>query len=249
MLKRFGLLSFVCAVLFALSGIATAQKLPRITPRKTQHEKSDHMSAMGHLAARVNSVLRQRGIVTGRALAAPPNPTGDKGCTNAPQGFGDPDVKYLGACTFVYSSILVAKYSATAAVQTMGIHRSTDCGHTWTGPFEITAATNPNGFVDVNGNPVDAADKEFIDVDRATGRLMVSWTNFTPVAVGGIEMSTTYSDNALSGNPLTWSPRQVVSATEPDGQSSVPRFAGNGTNAYVVLRRFPSFYGNTIAFA
>ncbi len=54
MLKRFGLLSFVCAVLFALSGIVTAQKLPRITPRKTQHEKSDHMSAMGHLAARVN---------------------------------------------------------------------------------------------------------------------------------------------------------------------------------------------------
>ena len=186
MLKRFGLLSFVCAVLFALSGIATAQKLPRIHPRKAQHEKNDHMSAMGHLAARVNSVLRQKGIVTGRALVAPPNPTGDKGCTNAPdcfddddgpaggqaetsiavdatgqhvvvgfndtrgfarnpisvsgffysddggktfvdggqlpspgtdvigttrlpQVFGDPDVKYLGACTFVYSSILVAK--------------------------------------------------------------------------------------------------------------------------------------------
>src|SRR5258705_327120 len=326
MLKRFGLLSFVCAVLFALSGIATAQKLPRITPRKAPHDKSEHMSAMGHLAARVNSVLRQKGIVTGRALAAPPNPTGDKGCTNAPdcfddqdgpaggqaetsiavdatgqhvvvgfndtrgfalnpisvsgffysddggktfvdggqlpspgtdvigttklpEVFGDPDVKYLGACTFVYSSILVAKYSATAAVQTMGIHRSTDCGHTWTGPFEVTAATNPNGFLDANGNPVDAADKEFIDVDRATGRLMVSWTNFTPVAVGGIEMSTTYSDTVLSGNPPTWSARQVVSATEPDGQSSVPRFAGNGSDAYVVWRRFSSFYTNTIAFA
>ena len=91
MLKRFGLLSFVCAVLFVLSGIVTAQKLPRITPRKAPHDKSEHMSAMGHLAARVNSVLRQKGIVTGRALAAPPNPTGDKGCTNAPDCFDDED--------------------------------------------------------------------------------------------------------------------------------------------------------------
>ena len=67
----------------------------------------------------------------------------------------------------------------------MGIHRSTDCGRTWTGPFEVTAATNPNGFVAANGDPVDAADKEFIDVDRATGRLMVSWTDFTPVPSAG----------------------------------------------------------------
>jgi len=326
-MKRFGLLSLVwVAVLFVFPGIVTAQKLPRIFPRKVQHEKNEHMSAMGRLAARVNTVLQQKGIVTARALTTPPNPTGDKGCTNAPdcfddengpaggqaetsiavdttgqhvvvgfndtrgfalnpisvsgffysddggktfvdggqlpspgndvigttrlpEVFGDPDVKYLGACTFVYSSILVAKFSATAAVQTMGIHRSTDCGHTWTGPFEVTAATNPNGFLDASGNPVDAADKEFIGVDPATGRLMISWTNFTPVAIGGIEMSTAYSDNAFSGNPPTWSPRQVVSATEPDGQSSVPRFAGNGTNAYVVWRRFPSFYSNTIAFA
>jgi len=31
------------------------------------------------------------------------------GTSRLPQVFGDPDVKYLGACTFVYSSILVAK--------------------------------------------------------------------------------------------------------------------------------------------
>src|SRR5467141_1107331 len=110
-------------------------------------------------------------------------------------------------------------------------------------------STNPNGFTTTSGSPVDAADKEFMDIDRATGRLILSWTNFTPVAVGGIEMSTTYSDDALSGNPPTWSTRQVVSATVPDGQSSVPRFGGNGSNAYVVWRRFPSFYTNTIAFA
>src|SRR6266404_6256277 len=324
--KRFGLLFFVCAVLCALPGSAAAQKLPRITPRKVQDDKNDHMSAMGHLAARVSAALQQKGIVTGRALVAPPNPTGDKGCTNAPdcfddndgpaggqaetsiavdstgqhivvgfndtrgfglnpisvsgyfysddggktfidggqlpspasdtigtakfpEVFGDPDVKYLGACTFVYSSIILKKFSATTVAQTMGIHRSTDCGHTWTGPFEVTSATNPNGFTTTSGSPVDAADKEFMDIDRATGRLILSWTNFTPVAVGGIEMSTTYSDDALSGNPPTWSTRQVVSATVPDGQSSVPRFGGNGSNAYVVWRRFPSFYTNTVAFA
>jgi hypothetical protein len=326
MWNRFGLLSVACLLLLILPSSSPAQKLPRITAHKEQLAATDHMSAMGHLAFRVNEVLKEKGIVTRRALVAPPNPSGDKGCTNAPdcnddadgpaggqaettiaidhtgqhvvvgfndtrgfslnpisvsgfmysddggktftdggqlpspgtdvigttkfpEVFGDPDVKYLGACTFVYSSIILKKFSDTAVVQTMGIHRSTDCGHTWTGPFEVTAATNPNGLTDSTGNPVDAADKEFIDVDRSTGRLILSWTNFTPVAVGGIEMSTTYSDNVMSGNPPTWSTRQVVSAIGPDGQSSVPRFAGNGTNAYVVWRRFPSFYTNTIAFA
>src|SRR6185436_7134668 len=66
------------------------------------------------------------------------------GTTRFPQVFGDPEVKYLGGCTFVYSSIMLAKFSATTAVQTMSLHRSTDCGKTWQGPFEVTAATNPN---------------------------------------------------------------------------------------------------------
>jgi len=326
MLNRFGLLSVACLLFLVLPDFSAAQKLPRITTGKEQLDSTDHMSAMGHLASRVNHVLQQKGIVTARALVAPPNPAGDKGCTNAPdcnddadgpaggqaettiavdhtaqhvvvgfndtrgfssnpisvsgfmysddggktfvdggqlpspgtdligtakfpEVFGDPDVKYLGACTFVYSSIVLKKFSDTTVAQTMGIHRSTDCGHTWTGPFEVTSATNPNGFTYSDGSPVDAADKEFIDVDRATGRLILSWTNFTPVAVGGVEMSTTYSDNIMSGNPPTWSTRQVVSAIVADGQSSIPRFAGNGNNAYVAWRRFPSFYTNTIAFA
>ncbi len=206
------------------------------------------MSAMGQLAARVNSALWQKGIVTGRALVAPPNPTGDQGCTSAPdcfddedgpaggqaetsiaidatgqhvvigfndtrdfarnpisvsgffysddggktfvdggqlpspgtdvigttklpQVFVDPDVKYLGACTFIYSSILVAKFSNRGGA---------DHGHS---PLRRLRAhldrPNPNGFVDQNGNPVDAADKEFIDVNRASGRLMIGWTRNT----------------------------------------------------------------------
>src|SRR2546422_7198917 len=119
-----------------------------------------------------------------------PSPGTDTiGAFKFPQVFGDPDIKYLGGCTFVYSSIVLKKFSATTAAQTMGVHRSTDCGHTWTGPFEVTSATNPNGFTTTSGSPVDAADKEFMDIDRATGRLILSWTNFTPVAVGGVEMS------------------------------------------------------------
>ena len=109
-----------------------------------------------------------------------PSPGNDViGTTRFPQVFGDPEVKYLGNCVFVYSSILVEKVSDTADVQTMGVHRSRDCGKTWEGPFEVTSVTNPNGIV-VGGVPQDAADKEFMDVDPDTGRVMMSWSNFTP---------------------------------------------------------------------
>jgi hypothetical protein len=177
------------------------------------------------------------------------------GATRLPQVFGDPDVKYMGGCNFIYSSIIVKKFSATRAVQTLGVHRSTDCGHTWTGPFEVTTASNPNGLVTGSGSPRDAADKEFIDVNPDTGRVILSWSNFTPVAAGGVEISTTYTDNMLTGAPPTWTTRQVVAATSADGQSSIPRFAGHGsTNAYISWRRFPfpgvfGGNGNTIGFA
>ncbi|HTQ81455.1 MAG TPA: sialidase family protein, partial [Thermoanaerobaculia bacterium] len=75
-----------------------------------------------------------------------PSPGTDAiGTTLLPQVFGDPEVKYLGGCNFIYGSILLKKFSATTTAQTMSIHRSTDCGHTWQGPFEVTSATNPNG--------------------------------------------------------------------------------------------------------
>ncbi len=184
-----------------------------------------------------------------------PSPGTDSiGATLLPQVLGDPDIEYLGGCNFVYSSILIKKFSATTAAQTMGVHRSFDCGHTWDGPFEVTAATNPNGLLTGGGGPRDAADKEFIDADPETGRLIVSWSNFTPVSPGGVEISTTYSDDILTATPPTWSTRQVVAATASDGQSSVPRFARGSANAYAVWRRFPfpgTFLGNgnTIGFA
>jgi hypothetical protein len=162
-----------------------------------------------------------------------------------PQVFGDPDVKYLGGCNFVYASIML-KILGAGIAQTLAVHRSTDCGHTWSGPFEVPPATNPNGLLDSNGFAVDAADKELGDVDPDTNRYMLCWSNFTATAV---EISCTYSDNILVGTP-TFAPRRVVAAGPSDGQGSSVRFAGNGSpNAYVAWARFPGSYTNNIGFA
>ena len=190
-------------------------------------------------------------FVDGGQLPSPGNEA--IGTTLFPQVFGDPDVKYLGNCVFVYSSILIKKAGAASDVQTMGVHRSTDCGKTWEGPFEVTSATNPNGIV-VSDVPQDAADKEFMDVDPDTGRVLLSWSNFTPVALGGVEIRTTYSDNLKTAAAPTWSPSVVVAATEADGQASIPRFAAHSNRAYVAWRRFPfpgTFFGfgNSVALA
>jgi hypothetical protein len=169
------------------------------------------------------------------------------GGTLIPQIFGDPDVTYLGDCTFVYSSILLTKLGANGLVQTMGVHRSTDCGHTWQGPYEVQAATNPSGRVDVNGDAFDAADKEFMDVDPETGRLMMTWTNFGATS---IQMRSALSDDG----GLTWPVAKgaIISETADDGQATIPRFARGSHNAYVAWSRFPEAlagYGNVIAFA
>ena len=161
-----------------------------------------------------------------------------------PQVFGDPDVKYLGGCNFVYSSIfLVVKFfpGGPALVQTMSVHRSRDCGHTWEGPFEVTSASNPAGLLDPDGFPVDAADKEFIDVDRHTGRLLMTWTNFTDtsVAPGGTQILSTYSDDILSATPPTFSPRTVIGATTREERAPCRASPEKGTNAYVAWRRLP----------
>ena len=186
----------------------------------------------------------------------------DGGRTFSPDGFlptdgvtyvyGDPDVKYLGACDFVYSSIgLVAINGPLGPVyaQSMVVHRTRDCGDTWEGPFEVTSASNPNGSFD-GAFPEDAADKEFLDVDPDTGRVLMSWSNFTPFAPGGVEIRTTYSGDFLTATPPTWSTSTIVAASVADGQSSIPRFAGNGSHrAYVAWRRYTSYFGRATGFA
>ena len=166
-----------------------------------------------------------------------------------PQIFGDPDVKYVGGCTFVYTSLALEKFGASGLVQSLVVHRSTDCGHSWQGPFDVPPSNNPNALVDVNGDAVDAADKELTDIDRDTGRYMACWSNFTPAASFGVEISCTYSDNILTATP-TFAARRVIAAGSTDGQGSSVRFAGNGSpNVVVAWVRFPSFYTNNIGYA
>lgn len=141
--------------------------------------------------------------------------------------FGDPDVKYVpggAGCQFIYSSIYVNPSNR----QTMSIHRSIDCGVTWQGPFEVLPATTPTATT-------DSADKEFIDVDPDTGRVMMGWSNFS---TGGVGMSVTYSDDIMTGygtnTAPTWSPRTQLEFSTLAGQSMIPRFAGNGSSNAIV---------------
>lgn len=184
-------------------------------------------------------------------------PASSIGTTNLPQIFGDPEVKYLGGCTFVYSSIVVRRLPLGGTAQTMGVHRSLDCGATWQGPYEVQAATNPNGLLSTTGSALDAADKEFMDVDPDTGRLMMTWSNFGVVAVAGtlrriIEIRSAISDD--EGRTWPAANGRVIAATVADGQSSIPRFARGSNNVYAAWRRFPFpsallGYGNVTAFA
>lgn len=166
----------------------------------------------------------------------PPGPTEVVSGTTVPQIFGDPDVKWVpggAGCQFVYSSIMVKRFPATGTAtgfaQTMSVHVSTDCGVTWSNPIEVTAATNPHGAT-TSGSASDDADKEFIDVDPDTGRVLMAWTNFTldPLPV---EIRTSFSDNLFSGSP-TWSPGVVVTSTASGyfNMGVVPRFLGGGSN-------------------
>ena len=147
--------------------------------------------------------------------------------------FGDPDVKYVpggNGCQFVYSSIFVNADN----VQTMSVHRSTDCGHTWTGPFEVTAATLPT-------TPDDGADKEFLDVDRGTGRVGISWSNFSDLSV---EIHFAYSDDLMTATPPTWSKGVILNpGTLNFDTGSMPRFGGHRSNkVYVAWSSQSSFY-------
>ena len=129
-------------------------------------------------------------------------------------------------------------YGGTA--QTLAIHRSVDCGHTWSGPFEVTSATNPTGAL-VGSSARDVADRPSIDVDPDTGRVLASWSNFTSTTVigGGVEIRTAFSDNVMSGTPPTWSAGTVVNGGSADFDTgSMVRFAGNGSaNTYIAWAR------------
>jgi hypothetical protein len=134
---------------------------------------------------------------------------------------GDPDVKAwtdpgTQQVTFVYSSI----YRTVSGENSLCVHVSTDGGQTWDGPREVSTITSTSDF----------ADKEFLDVDPETGRLLLSWTSFG----SSLEMRTTYSDDF----GLSWAPYTVFSSRPEDGQGSCPRFDPTSDAAYIVWRAF-----------
>ena len=115
----------------------------------------------------------------------------------------------------------------------------------------MTAATNPHGVVLFGGSAADAADKEFADVDPDSGRVILSWTNFTSTvfAPSGVEISSAYSDNVLGATLSTWSPRTIVSAVAVDGQAPVPRFAAGSDEVYIAWQRSITGLTNNVRFA
>ncbi|MCC6395008.1 MAG: hypothetical protein IT167_30730 [Bryobacterales bacterium] len=185
----------------------------------------------------------------------PAGPTETFAGGTVPQLFGDPDVKWVpggAGCQFVYSSIMLKRFPATGTItgtaQTMAVNVSTDCGVTWSNPIEVTAATNPNGGTSGSGcpsaypcNAADAADKEFIDVDPDTGRILMAWSNFSTQR----EIRTSFSDNLFGASP-SWSSGVIVS-TSASGyydQGAAPRFAGGGSNnAYLTFGRYSATLG------
>ncbi len=189
-------------------------------------------------------------FVNGGALPSPK--LGTFGGHAYPQLWGNPDVKFVpggGGCRFVAVSVMVTGIDGTGAApdivyggtaQTLAIHRSVDCGHTWSGPFEVSAATNPTGVL-IGGSARDLADRPSLDVDPDTGRVLVSWSSFTSTTVigGGVEIRTAISDDAIVGAPPTWSAGALVNGGSADFDTGASaRFAGNGSgNAYIAWAR------------
>lgn len=156
--------------------------------------------------------------------------------------YGDPDVKWspdvdgpTGTGTtggFVYSSIFVRPGDS---LQGMSVHTSDANGLVWSSPKQVTPAFIVSA----------AADKEFIDVDPVTGRILITWTNF-PNA-GGTQILSSFSDDGGT----TWSTASTVVAIAPGGggvQASMPKF-GPGNYAYVVYRQNSSAGLRTESFA
>ncbi len=139
---------------------------------------------------------------------------------------GDPEIEWNpqlngGAGGFVYASIFV-RPAGMGGGQGLCIHTSNATGTVWTGPIQVTSAFIAGA----------AADKEFMDVNPNTGRILISWTNFG----AGIEIRTTFSDDFGA----TWSPSVIIGTDTGFVQSSMPEFlpgASNATSsAYVVWR-------------
>jgi len=148
-----------------------------------------------------------------------PVPVGSGGASTLPSlpggsVFGDPDIKYDPTRNiFVYSSIYVRPGDA---LQGMSIHTSNADGSVWSNPIEVSPAF-------ITG---ESADKEFIDINPVTGRIHITWTQFSAAPT---RILATYSDDL----GVTWAPASVLSQAPMGGgvQASVPRVLPGTTNA------------------
>lgn len=116
-----------------------------------------------------------------------------------------------GAAVFYCASLFLVGDSRRVC-----IHRSTDGGATWEGPFEVVSATSPTSL----------QDKEWCTVDPESGRLFVSWTR---VENNVYSLMVTYSDDG----GLNWSPAVTLGTA---GQGTVIACDPNGPNVYLAWR-------------
>lgn len=148
-----------------------------------------------------------------------PVPVGPGGASTLPglsggSLYGDPDVKFDPTRNiFIYSSIFVRPFDA---FQGMSIHTSNADASAWSDPIEVGPTFAFNEF----------ADKEFIDINPVTGRLHISWTQFSS---NPTRILTTYTDDL----GVTWAPATQLVQAPFNGvvQASVPRVLPGTTNA------------------
>ena len=158
------------------------------------------------------------------------------GTTRLPQVFGDPDVKYVGGCTFIYSSIIVKKFSATQARRRWACIGRPIAAIRGAGPFEVTAATNPNGHVDVNGAPMTPPTRSSWTSIPDTGRVVDELDELhADVRRDLDDLSRTTSTAATP----TWSARQIVGNHRPTARRRCRDSpVTDSRNAYVAWWRF-----------
>ena len=106
------------------------------------------------------------------------------------------------------------------------LYRSTTGGATWSGPFMIGSS---QGF----------PDREAMAVDPETGRVLISWTNYGSF----VAIAVTYSDDAATADPPTWSTADLVGARFEDGQATTIVADPNSDNVYLGWMTFPAIAG------
>ncbi|TMQ68321.1 MAG: hypothetical protein E6K78_01625 [Candidatus Eisenbacteria bacterium] len=148
---------------------------------------------------------------------------------------GDPSVAVwkppVGPAVFFCTSLGVN----AAGEDVIFLHRSTDGGATWAGPFEVTSATSAGAF----------PDRASMAVDPETGRMFVAWTNYTNVDV---TIRVTRSDDAATGSPPTWAAASIVGARTQDGQATSIACDPKSNAVYLAWQVYPGYPKRDIAF-